>query len=157
MRTGGEIVAKPGEIEHERVHEKRCKTCSLRSGAKKDPQSQKIARTAPKNFLNNLRWGYRSLPSKTMVLRQIAPESSPERSAKSLSHSFFVVPFSVPIRGMSALKTLQKPWILRDNRRVKSTPDPDTFGKVSRYSSHFHCNTFAKVCPPFRRKSYIHH
>ena len=29
-----------------------------------------------------------SLPSKTSALRQIAPESSPERSAKSLSHSF---------------------------------------------------------------------
>ena len=28
----------------------------------------------------------------TGVLRQIAPDSSPERSAKSLSHSFFVVP-----------------------------------------------------------------
>ena len=34
-----------------------------------------------------------SLPSKTRVLRRIASESSPERSAKSLSHSFFVVPF----------------------------------------------------------------
>ena len=38
-----------------------------------------------------IRGGYRSLPSKTGVLMQIAPESSPERSAKSLSHSFFVV------------------------------------------------------------------
>ena len=65
------------------------------SGAKKDPQNQKFARTAPKNFLNNLR----ALPviiHKTRVLRQIAPESSPERSAKSLSHSFFVVPFLSP-------------------------------------------------------------
>ena len=31
-----------------------------------------------------------SLPSKTRVLRQIAPGSSPERLAKSLSHSFFL-------------------------------------------------------------------
>ena len=37
-----------------------------------------------------------SLPSKTRVLRQIAPESSPERSAKSLSRSFFVVPLLSP-------------------------------------------------------------
>ena len=41
--------------------------------------------------------GYRSLPNKTRVLRQITPESSPERSAKSLSHSFFVVLFLSPI------------------------------------------------------------
>ena len=37
------------------------------------------------------------LPSKTRVWRQIAPESSPERSATSLSHSFFVVPCVSPI------------------------------------------------------------
>ena len=33
---------------------------------------------------------------KTRVLRQIAPESSPERLAKSLSHSFFVAPCLSP-------------------------------------------------------------
>ena len=65
---------------------------TVNSGAKKEPQSQKIARTAPKNFLNNSR-GYRSLPIKTRALRQIAPESSPESSAKSLSQKFFGVPF----------------------------------------------------------------
>ena len=54
-------------------------------GSKKDSQSQKIARTAPKNFLNNSR----ALPSKTRALSQIAPESS----AKSPSHEFFVVAF----------------------------------------------------------------
>ena len=38
-----------------------------------------------------------SLPSRTSwVLKQIARESSPERSAKSLSHSFFVGPFLSP-------------------------------------------------------------
>ena len=42
----------------------------LSSGAKKESQSQKIARTAPKNFLNKSR----ALPNKTRVLRQIAPE-----------------------------------------------------------------------------------
>ena len=36
------------------------------------------------------------IPSKTRVLRQIAPESSPERLARSLSHSFFVVPSLSP-------------------------------------------------------------
>ena len=56
---------------------------------KKEPQSQKIARRAPKNFLNNSR----ARLNKTSVLRQIAPESSPESSAKSLSQKFFGVPF----------------------------------------------------------------
>ena len=62
---------------------------SLKSGAKKEPQSQKIARTVPKNFLNNSK----ALQSKTRALRQIAPESSPESSAKSLLHKFFGVHF----------------------------------------------------------------
>ena len=53
------------------------------------PQSQKIARTAPENFLNNSS----ALPNKTRVLRQFAPESSPKSSAKSLSQKFFGVPF----------------------------------------------------------------
>ena len=39
-----------------------------------------------------------------------APESSPERSAKSLSHSFFVVPFLSPIivTAFAVYTTLQK-------------------------------------------------
>ena len=57
--------------------------------SQKEPQSQKIARTAPKTCLNNSR----PLPNKTRVLRQIARESSPESSAKSLSHKFVGVPF----------------------------------------------------------------
>ena len=57
--------------------------------AKKEPQSQRIARTAPKNFLNNSR----AVANKTRVLRQIAPENSPESSAKSLLQKFFGVPF----------------------------------------------------------------
>ena len=40
-------------------------------------------------------------PVKQGVLRQIVPESSAERSAKSLSHSFFVVPFLSPIEGVA--------------------------------------------------------
>ena len=36
-------------------------------------------------------------PVKQGVFGRIAPESSPKRSAKSLSHSFFVVPFLSPI------------------------------------------------------------
>ena len=59
------------------------------SRAKKEPQSQKVARTVPKKFLNHSR----ALPNKTRVLRQITRESSPESSAKSLSHKFFGVPF----------------------------------------------------------------
>ena len=62
------------------------------SGAKKEPQSQKLARTAPKNFLNNSR-GLPVITIKTRVSRQITPESSPESSAKSLSQKFFGVPF----------------------------------------------------------------
>ena len=41
-------------------------------------------------------------------------------------------------------------------RRVTSTPDPNTW-KVSRQTSHFYRDTFAKVCPPLGRKKYIHH
>ena len=60
------------------------------SGAKKEsPNPKKIARTVPKNFLNNSR----ALPNKTRDLRQIAPESSPKSSVKSLSQKFFGVPF----------------------------------------------------------------
>ena len=47
-----------------------------KSRAKKEPQRQRIARTAPNNFLNVSR----ALPSKTRVFRQIAQESSPESS-----------------------------------------------------------------------------
>ena len=60
--------------------------------------------TKPKNRTNSTkeaseqtRGDYQA--SKTRVLRQIAPESSPQRSAKSLSNSFFMVPFLSPIQG----------------------------------------------------------
>ena len=55
-----------------------------------------IGTNSTKEFSEQFEGGYRSLPGKTRVLRQIAPESSPERSAKSLSHSFFVVPSLSP-------------------------------------------------------------
>ena len=58
-------------------------------GTKNEPQSPKIARTAPINLLNNSR----ALTNKTSVPRQLTPESSPESSAKSLSHKFFGAPF----------------------------------------------------------------
>ena len=57
--------------------------------AKKEPQSQKNRTNRPKNFLNNSG----ALPNKTRDFRQIAPESSPESLAKSVSHKFFGVPF----------------------------------------------------------------
>ena len=73
--------------------------------AKKEPQNQRIARTAPKNCLNNSR----ALPNKTCVLRQTAPENSPESSAKSLSQKFFGVPFlflkSIPYLFLMPLRT----------------------------------------------------
>ena len=63
---------------------------SYLSSLKRTPKpKKKIARTAPKNFLNN----WRALHNKTRLLRRIAPESSPETSAKSLSKKFFGVPF----------------------------------------------------------------
>ena len=61
----------------------------------KRTQKAKKRTNSTKDFLNNS--GVTgSTPSKARVLRQIAPESSPECSAKSLSHSFFVVPFLSP-------------------------------------------------------------
>ena len=57
---------------------------------------------------------YRVISSKTRVLRQFASESSPERSAKSLSHSFLVVPFlSSKQRCLSYLgtKRIRKVWM----------------------------------------------
>ena len=56
----------------------------------------KIRANSTKEFSLSIRGGYRSSSSKIRALRQIAPESLPERSAKSLSHSFFVVPFLSP-------------------------------------------------------------
>ena len=50
-------------------------------GPKKNPKAKKIARTVPKNFLNNSR----AIPNKTRALRQIAQESSPE-SSENLCH-----------------------------------------------------------------------
>ena len=70
-------------------------------GPKKNPKSQKIARDAPKNCLNNS-W---ALPSKTRFLRQIAPESS----AKSWSHKFFGVPFLSLKVSQLAVLLLPKP------------------------------------------------
>ena len=61
---------------------------------KEEPQSQRIARTAPKNCLNNSRGLPVITHSNKSFGRQIAPESSPESSAKSLSQKFFGAPFS---------------------------------------------------------------
>ena len=57
----------------------------FRSQRRSHEQRQRISWT--------IRGGYQSLSIKTRVLRQIAPESSPERSAKSLSQKFFGVHF----------------------------------------------------------------
>ena len=65
--------------------------------ASKSQQPKRTHKTKKSHEHQRVFWtprgGYQSLPSKTRVLKQIAPESSPERSAKFLSHSFFVVPF----------------------------------------------------------------
>ena len=57
-----------------------------------------------------IRRGYRSLPSKTRVSRQITPESSPERSPKSLSHGFFVAPFLSPSYARKLWADFSFPW-----------------------------------------------
>ena len=75
------------------------------SGAKKDSQSQEIARTAPENFLNNSR-GLPVITQLNMGFEAIAPESSPERLAKSLPHSFFVV----PCLSWQVAWVVQDPW-----------------------------------------------
>ena len=52
--------------------------------------------TKPNNRANNTKEfpeQFEGISQKSKGLRQIAPESSPERSAKSLSRDFFVVPF----------------------------------------------------------------
>ena len=54
-------------------------TCRAGESEPRSRGAKKNARTVPKNFLNNSR----ALPNKTRALRQIAPESSPESSAKS--------------------------------------------------------------------------
>ena len=69
-----------------------CSVALVKIRSQKGLTTPKNRTNSTKEFLNDSR-GYQSLPSKTRVLRQIAPESSLERSAKSLSHSFFVVPF----------------------------------------------------------------
>ena len=89
--------AQKGAKEHKRaLPRKSCKQPGLKQPGLGTPKNQEpkrtnIARTAPKKFLNN----WRGLPGHYPVNkgRQIAPESSPERSAKALSHSFLVVPF----------------------------------------------------------------
>ena len=70
--------------------------CSL-APANKRLTKPKNRTNSTKEFSEQFEGFIGSLPNKTRVLRQITPESSPERSANSLSHSFFVVPFLSPI------------------------------------------------------------
>ena len=117
-----------------------CFTCSLpckqQSGAKKDSQNQKSHEQHQLIF-----WSTRgvtgSLPSKTRVLRKIAPQSSPERSAKSLSRSFVVVTFLSPKKVHETLKATppstksmeeprllqRKPLVTKDRAMKNSLPD----------------------------------
>ena len=88
---------------------------SFRNENQPKVKSQK-GRTKPKNCMNSTKEYSEqfegvtvSLPSKTRVLRQIAPESSPERSAKSLWHSFFVVPFLSQIQRKTSARP-SKSW-----------------------------------------------
>ena len=65
---------------------------ALNQEPKKNPKAKQLHEQRQRIFWT-IRGGYRSLPIKTRVLRQIKPESSPESSAKSLSQRFFGVPF----------------------------------------------------------------
>ena len=72
-----------------------------------------------------IRGGYRSFPSKTRVFRQIALEVSPKHLAKSLSHWFFVMPFSVPncwaLYTNPSLKLLWMTWLVWTPKTVPSS------------------------------------
>ena len=61
----------------------------LFQGPKKNPKAKNHTNSTKEKFLDNSR----ALHGKTKVLRQIAPESSLESSAKSWSHKLFGVPF----------------------------------------------------------------
>ena len=76
----------------------------------------------PRPAASQLEGVTRPLPSKPRILRQIAPESSPELSAKSLSHSFFVVPFLSPIVAEDSLPMLQ--CLLAYGCSPQSVPEP---------------------------------
>ena len=73
----------------------KCNCCKMNQGPKRTHKA-KNSREQHQRIFWTIRGGYRSLSSKTRVLRQITPASSPERSAKSLSHSFFCGAFSAP-------------------------------------------------------------
>ena len=72
------------------------RTKSIYVKGQKEPQSQKIARTVPKTFLNDSR----ALPNKIKAMREIAPESSPKSSTKSLSLKLFGVLFGLWLWGV---------------------------------------------------------
>ena len=66
-------------------------------GRENPPLWRVLHENSTKEFPEQFEGAIGSIPSKTRVSRQIAPESSPERSAKTLAHSFFVGPFLSPI------------------------------------------------------------
>ena len=74
-------------------------SCLEQTGLRQQSQFIKTSHKAKKSHEQHqrifwtIRGGCRSVPSKSRVSRQIVPESSPERSAKSLSQSFIVLLF----------------------------------------------------------------
>ena len=86
----------------------------------------KYSREQHPRIFRTIRGGYRSLSSKTRVVRQIAPESSPERSAKSLSHSFFVVPCLSPINRSIPHYFFVGTLTLRNTRPATGIQNPET-------------------------------
>ena len=63
---------------------------SFQGPSQKDPTKPRIRAKSTKELSEQFEGDTGHHPLKNRVLRQIAPESSPERSAKPLSHSFFV-------------------------------------------------------------------
>ena len=127
------------------------------SGAKKDSQSQKLARTAPQYFLNSTS----AAPRKTRVLKQIAPESSLDSSTKSLPHKLFVVPFSsLSMRVGSDVCVVSIAW-------HKIAVAPASWPRASPYSRRGPWSSVAAISPiavemvqfhlPSRHPSYDRH
>ena len=76
---------------------------------------------------------------------------SAQNSAKMCKQRFYAIPpLVIPPFACHRLRCVQF-------QESRIDPWPRYFWKVSRYTSHFYRDTFAKVCPLFGRESYIHH
>ena len=92
-------------------HEGSQNACSIVFRRPKRTPKPKNSHEQHQRIFWRIRGGYRSLANKTRVLRQSAPESSAESSAKSLSQKFFGVPFlSLTIVFRCSQRGADDPW-----------------------------------------------